>query len=136
MPFVQSLSYQPYKTNLVSLRIKVFQSTIIEYMADGAKQREEQIMDFWAENDIVKKALAPRKKLEKFYFLDGPPYATGAIHIGTAQNKILKDFYIRTFRMFGFDVWNQPGYDTHGVPIENKVEKKLGFTSKKDIEKI
>jgi len=104
-------------------------------MADGAKQREEQIMDFWAENDIVKKALAPRKKLEKFYFLDGPPYATGAIHIGTAQNKILKDFYIRTFRMFGFDVWNQPGYDTHGVPIENKVEKKLGFTSKKDIEK-
>jgi isoleucyl-tRNA synthetase len=46
------------------------------------------------------------------------------------MNKVLKDFYLRFFRMHGFDVWDQPGYDTHGVPIENKVEKLLGFKSK------
>lgn len=55
--------------------------------------------------------------------------------MGTALNKILKDSYIRFFRMSGFKVWDQPGYDTHGLPIENKVEQMLNFKSKSDIEK-
>ncbi len=99
------------------------------------QQIEEQIFDFWKKNKIYEKAKALRKNAKKFYFLDGPPYATGSIHMGTAMNKIIKDFYIRFFRMLGYNVWDQPGYDTHGVPIENKIEQKFGFKTKKDIEK-
>jgi|GEM_PF-153265 len=99
------------------------------------KEIEEKIFQFWEKNKIYEKAKAQRKKARKFYFLDGPPYATGSIHVGTAMNKVIKDCYLRFFRMFGFNVWDQPGYDTHGVPIENKIEKELGFKSKKDIEK-
>ena len=99
-------------------------------------QREQEVQDFWAKNDSYAKAKALRAKGQKFYFLDGPPYATGAIHMGTAWNKVLKDAYIRYFRMSGFNVRDQPGYDTHGMPIENKVEKELGLTSKPDIEKL
>ena len=66
--------------------------------------------------------------------MDGPPYATGYIHLGTAWNKVLKDSFLRYKRMKGFDVWSQPGYDTHGLPIEMAVEKKLGLKGKKEIE--
>lgn len=98
---------------------------------------EEQIAKFWSEKKIYEKTKQLRKKQKapKFFFLDGPPYATGKIHVGTALNKVLKDCHIRFIRMRGFDCWDQPGYDTHGVPIENKVEKKLGFKEKQDIEK-
>ncbi len=99
------------------------------------KEIEQKVIEFWEKNNIPKKALEMRKGNKKFFFMDGPPYATGYIHMGTAWNKILKDFYMRSFRMFGFDVWAQPGYDTHGLPIENKVETKLGFKQKQDIEK-
>ncbi|MEM5766299.1 MAG: isoleucine--tRNA ligase [Candidatus Aenigmatarchaeota archaeon] len=98
------------------------------------KEQEEKIMKFWKKNKVYDKVKAQRKNARKFYFLDGPPYATGSIHVGTAMNKVIKDCYLRFFRMFGFNVWGQPGYDTHGVPIENKIEKELGFKSKKDIE--
>ncbi len=98
-------------------------------------EREVDTLKFWEEKKIYQKAKLKNKNGKKFFFLDGPPYATGNIHMGTALNKILKDFYIRFFRMQGFNVWDQPGYDTHGLPIENKVEKKLGFKTKKDIEK-
>lgn len=101
---------------------------------NSAKDYEKEIMAYWEKNRIYEKVKESAKNGRKFYFLDGPPYATGYIHIGTAMNKIIKDFYIRYFRMLGYDVWDQPGYDTHGVPIEHKIEKKLGFTSKKDIE--
>ena len=102
---------------------------------NSPQESEEQILDFWKKKKIYEKAVEKRKNAKKFYFIDGPPYATGYIHMGTAMNKILKDFYIRFFRMYGFKAWNQPGYDTHGVPIENKVEQKLGFKEKQDIEK-
>lgn len=98
------------------------------------QQIEEQIMQFWKKNKIYEKVKVLRKNAKKFYFLDGPPYATGSIHMGTAMNKIIKDFYIRFFRMLGYNVWDQPGYDTHGVPIENKIEQKFGFKTKKVIE--
>jgi isoleucyl-tRNA synthetase len=99
------------------------------------KQAEEKILQFWREKKVYEKTKKLSKNKKKFYFLDGPPYATGSIHMGTAFNKILKDCYIRFFRMFGFNVWDQPGYDTHGVPIENKVEQLLNFKAKQDIEK-
>lgn len=66
--------------------------------------------------------------------MDGPPYASGHIHMGTALNKVLKDIAMRMKRMQGFEVHDQPGYDTHGLPIENKVEAKLDFKNKKQIE--
>jgi len=96
---------------------------------------DQKIKKYWKEKDIAKKTIRSRKGEKKFFFLDGPPYASGDIHMGTALNKIIKDYYIRYYRMRGFDVWCQPGYDCHGLPIENKVEKKLGLKSKQDIEK-
>lgn len=96
---------------------------------------ESKIAAFWKKNRIYEKAKALRRGGKRFYFLDGPPYATGHIHVGTAFNKILKDMYIRFWRMLGFDVWDRPGYDTHGLPIENKVEQQLKFKSKSQIEK-
>ncbi len=100
----------------------------------SVKEQEEQIQKFWSDNNISKKTLEKNKGKKKFYFLDGPPYATGYIHLGTAWNKILKDSFLRYKRMKGLNVWSQPGYDTHGLPIENKVEKKLELKTKQDIE--
>ncbi len=97
------------------------------------KSQEEEIKRFWESHNIYSKL---SKKGKKFYFLDGPPYATGNIHMGTAWNKILKDVYIRFWRVTGLNVWDQPGYDTHGLPIENKVEKDSQIKSKSDIERL
>ncbi|RLG70728.1 MAG: isoleucine--tRNA ligase [Candidatus Iainarchaeum archaeon] len=98
-------------------------------------QREEEVRKFWKENKIMEKARRKNVNAEKkFYFMDGPPYATGHIHMGTALNKILKDIAMRYYRLKGYDVFDRPGYDTHGLPIEHKVEQLLGFKSKKDIE--
>ena len=95
---------------------------------------EEDVAKFWKANRIYEKAKRLRRGKKPFYFIDGPPYATGSIHMGTAWNKIIKDIYIRFWRMRGFNTWDQPGYDTHGTPIELQVEKELKFRSKKDIE--
>jgi len=95
---------------------------------------EEKVISRWKKEDVPGRARRRRKGAKPFFFMDGPPYATGSIHMGTAWNKIIKDVYLRFFRMRGFDAWDQPGYDTHGTPIETKVEKELGFRSKKDIE--
>ncbi|MEK6959263.1 MAG: isoleucine--tRNA ligase, partial [archaeon] len=98
-------------------------------------EQENGVRKFW-DTSSVKKKVRDKTKLgkQKFYFMDGPPYATGHIHMGTALNKIMKDCAIRSQRMQGKRVFDRPGYDTHGVPIESKVEKKLGFKTKKDIE--
>ncbi|MCX6820915.1 MAG: class I tRNA ligase family protein [Candidatus Aenigmarchaeota archaeon] len=104
-------------------------------MDASPKEMEERVTEFWRASKIYEKAKRNRSGAKKWFWLDGPPYATGSIHVGTAMNKVLKDFYIRFYRMYGFDVWDQPGYDTHGVPIENKVEKLLGFKTKSDIER-
>jgi len=96
---------------------------------------EDSVKENWSENNTRRKALKKNKDDgEIFYFLDGPPYATGSMHMGTAMGKILKDYFIRFHRMNGYYVHAQPGYDTHGLPIENKVEEQEGFTSKQDIE--
>ncbi len=99
------------------------------------KQKEDAVKQFWIEKKIYQKAKkAGAKNKRTFYFMDGPPYATGYIHMGTALNKILKDVSIRSKRMQACDVFDRAGYDTHGVPIESKVEQKLGFRTKQDIE--
>jgi isoleucyl-tRNA synthetase len=97
---------------------------------------EESILKFWEENDIYKKVknrYTPNSRKEIFYFLDGPPYVTGDLHPGQIWVKSLKDAILRYKRFFCY-VHDRPGYDTHGLPIEVKVEKKLGIKNKKEIE--
>jgi len=96
---------------------------------------EEKVLKWWYEDGILRKFLSWRKNKPKFWILDGPPYVTGHIHLGTAWNKILKDVCIRYYTMKGYYTKAQPGFDCHGLPIEVLMEKKLGFKTKKDIEK-
>lgn len=97
------------------------------------KDVESEIFRFWENNEIYKKV--KKKGGRKFYFVDGPPYTTGRIHLGTAWNKVLKDTILRYKRMKGFSPTDTPGWDMHGLPIEVKVEQELGFRNKRDIER-
>ncbi|WP_406669920.1 isoleucine--tRNA ligase [Methanolobus sp. ZRKC4] len=96
---------------------------------------EKKVHDFWTEVDAYSKVRERRKGGKRFFFVDGPPYTTGHIHLGTAWNKIIKDSILRYRSMNGYDILDRAGWDMHGLPIEVKVEGVLGFTSKKDIEK-
>jgi isoleucyl-tRNA synthetase len=80
----------------------------------------------WAEIDLYALIRQARAGAEKFILHDGPPYANADIHLGTAMNKILKDFIVKSRTMMGFDAPYVPGYDCHGLPIELYVERKLG----------
>ncbi len=102
-------------------------------MLYNPKEVEEKILKKWEEEETYKKVRERGK--EKFYFCDGPPYASGFLHLGQTLNYSLKDSWIRVLRLKGYKVFDRQGYDTHGTPIEVKVEKALGFTSKKDIER-
>ncbi|NLA38393.1 MAG: isoleucine--tRNA ligase, partial [Methanomicrobiales archaeon] len=95
---------------------------------------ETAVQDYWEREDTYARVKALRKVGKPFFFVDGPPYTTGHIHLGTAWNKIIKDVILRYHRMRGADVIDRAGYDMHGLPIEVKVEHQLGFASKKDIE--
>jgi len=97
------------------------------------KEIEQEILDFWKKKNIYEKSKTLNISRKKFYFLDGPPYTSGRIHIGTAWNKALKDAFLRYKRMRGFNVWDRAGYDMHGLPTELKVEKKNGIKSKEEI---
>lgn len=98
------------------------------------RELEERVQKEWKEGSIYEKSVDLMKDREKYYFLDGPPYASGAIHLGTAWNKVLKDSIVRYLIMNGKNVRRQPGWDCHGLPIEVMVEKKLGIKNKKEIE--
>lgn len=94
---------------------------------------EPEIMKFWEKNDIYGKAKAKNKGKKQWYFLDGPPYTSGKMHLGLAWNKSLKDCVLRYKRMKGLDVWDRAGYDMHGLPTELGVQKKFKIKSKEDI---
>ena len=94
---------------------------------------EEGILSFWKKNRIYEKAKEAGKKGKEFYFLDGPPYTSGKVHIGTAWNKSLKDSLLRFKRMQGLNVWDRAGYDMHGLPTEHATQKKLGIKTKEEI---
>ena len=100
-----------------------------------AKSLEQEVHAFWDEIDAYSRVREQRTGGRKFFFVDGPPYTTGRIHLGTAWNKIIKDSILRYKSMNGFHVLDRAGWDMHGLPIEVKVEGVLGFKSKKDIEK-
>ncbi len=93
-------------------------------------QGEPARLKKWKEMGLYEKVVQARKGREKFILHDGPPYANADIHIGTALNKILKDFVVKTRSMMGYDSPYVPGYDCHGLPIETIVEKKLAEKGK------
>jgi len=95
-------------------------------------RKEPEILKFWEDLDIYNKIIDKNKENELFILHDGPPYANGNIHLGHALNKILKDFIVKTNSMLGFNSPYVPGWDCHGLPIEIKVDKKLG-SKKKDM---
>jgi isoleucyl-tRNA synthetase len=87
---------------------------------------EPEALARWAAMDLYGKVRARRKGARRFVLHDGPPYANGNIHMGTALNKILKDFVVKSRSMAGFDAPYVPGYDCHGLPIELQVDRELG----------
>jgi isoleucyl-tRNA synthetase len=99
-----------------------------------ANEVEDGVQNFWRTRRIYEQTKALRAGDPPFFFVDGPPYTTGYIHLGTAWNKCLKDSILRYHRMHGRHIIERAGYDMHGLPIEVQVEHKLGFVSKKDIE--
>ncbi|MDL2246564.1 isoleucine--tRNA ligase [Methanobrevibacter sp. OttesenSCG-928-K11] len=98
------------------------------------KEIEKKVQNFWSEEKIYSKVNELRKDGPKYSFLDGPPYCSGNIHLGTAWNKIIKDSHLRFKSMSGFNLRRQAGWDMHGLPIEHKVEELMGIKSKQEIE--
>ncbi|WP_305556733.1 isoleucine--tRNA ligase [Methanobrevibacter sp. V74] len=97
---------------------------------------EKKVQKFWKEEETFAKVNELREKGPRYSFLDGPPYCSGKIHLGTAWNKIIKDSYLRFKSMNGFNLRRQAGWDMHGLPIENKVEHLMNIQSKQEIEEI
>jgi isoleucyl-tRNA synthetase len=89
-------------------------------------QKEPELIKKWDDTGLYKKIQKKREKSPLFVLHDGPPYANGSIHLGTAMNKILKDFVVKTKTMQGFRSPYLPGWDCHGLPIEIKVDQLLG----------
>src|SRR5687767_2259802 len=87
---------------------------------------EPEALARWAAMDLYGEIRKARTGRPKFVLHDGPPYANGQIHLGTALNKVLKDFVVKSRSMAGFDAPYVPGYDCHGLPIELKVDRELG----------
>ncbi len=96
-------------------------------------QREEKTLRFWKEKNIFKKTLDATLGKPEYVFYDGPPFATGLPHYGHLVPSVFKDVIPRYKTMRGYHVPRRWGWDCHGLPIENIVEKELGFSSKKDI---
>ncbi|NBU89369.1 MAG: isoleucine--tRNA ligase, partial [Betaproteobacteria bacterium] len=95
-------------------------------MRGDLPKREPGWVKDWEDQGIYKKLRAARCNAPKFILHDGPPYANNAIHIGHAVNKILKDMIVKARQLAGFDAQYVPGWDCHGLPIENAIEKKFG----------
>ncbi|MRR12248.1 isoleucine--tRNA ligase, partial [bacterium] len=95
-------------------------------MRANLSQREPDWLRFWDEIDIYRRSLEHNAGGETFILHDGPPYANGHIHMGTAYNKVLKDLIVKYKSMRGYVAPYVPGWDCHGQPIEHQVEKNLG----------
>ncbi len=96
-------------------------------MRGNLPQREPDIIRFWEEQDIYHKVQRKNEGRPKFILHDGPPYANGHIHLGHTLNKVLKDIVVKFYSMAGYDAPYVPGWDTHGLPIEQQAIKNLGI---------
>jgi isoleucyl-tRNA synthetase len=95
-------------------------------MKANLPQNEPKMLERWAQMGIYQRIREARKGAPRYILHDGPPYTSGPIHLGTALNKCLKDFIVKSKTMSGFDAPYVPGWDCHGLPIEIKVDKELG----------
>ena len=100
-------------------------------MRGNLPQKEPAMLQHWNDIDIYGKIREKSKGKPKFILHDGPPYANGDIHLGHALNKVLKDIIIKYKTMTGYDAPYVPGWDTHGLPIEQKAIKDLGLNRDK-----
>ena len=98
-------------------------------------EQEKKIEAFWQEEHIFEKSIDSRKKGTPYVFYDGPPTANGKPHIGHVLTRVIKDMIPRYRTMKGYMVPRKAGWDTHGLPVELEVEKKLGLDGKDQIEK-
>ena len=101
-------------------------------MRGDLPKREPLWVKQWEEQGVYKKLRAARCGAAKFVLHDGPPYANGQIHMGHAVNKILKDMIVKARQLEGLDAAYIPGWDCHGLPIENAIEKKFGRNLARD----
>ena len=95
--------------------------------------REEEILAFWKDQRVFERSLEKHAPRGEFIFYDGPPFATGLPHHGSLLSSVIKDVIPRYKTMRGYRVPRRWGWDCHGLPIENMVEKKLNLKTKKDI---
>ena len=103
-------------------------------MSDYNPQRiEKEIKEKWRQNNTKKKVRKTTEGNEQFFMIDGPPYLNGEPHVGHMQGKVLKDVMLRFKQMQGYDVWDQAGFDTHGLPNELATEEELGIEDKNEI---
>ena len=96
-------------------------------MRAGLPQKEPVMLEKWESDGLYKKLIAKNEGKPTYILHDGPPYANGDIHLGTALNKVLKDIIVKYKNMAGFCSNYVPGWDTHGLPIELKAMKKAGI---------
>ena len=94
---------------------------------------EEEILDFWQKENIFKKSLESRESSTAYVFYDGPPFATGLPHYAHFVPGLLKDIVPRYKTMKGYHVDRRWGWDCHGLPVENEMEKELNLSTKKDV---
>ena len=95
-------------------------------MRAGLPKKEPKMLEDWEQNHVYEQMIKNNEGKPQYILHDGPPYANGNIHMGTALNKIIKDIIIRYKNMSGFQAPYVPGYDTHGLPIELKALSSLG----------
>ena len=94
---------------------------------------EEEVSKFWQKNNVKQKVRQSTEGNEPFFLIDGPPYLNGSPHVGHMQGKVLKDVMLRFKQMQGYDVHDQAGFDTHGLPNELATEEEMGIEDKNEI---
>ncbi len=100
----------------------------------NSSQNEDEVLKYWDEHQCFEKSVSERPEDKPYHFYDGPPFATGLPHYGHIVASLIKDVVPRYWTMRGFRVERRWGWDCHGLPIENIIEKELNLNSKKDIE--
>ncbi|HEV8145881.1 MAG TPA: class I tRNA ligase family protein, partial [Bryobacteraceae bacterium] len=114
------------KTNPIDLKKTIHLPRTDFPMKASLAQLEPKLLARWEETKVYQQIRATRAGRPLYVLHDGPPYANGAVHLGTAFNKIVKDFIVKVKTMEGYDSPYVPGWDCHGLPIENNIDKQLG----------
>ena len=103
-------------------------------LQNGFVGMENDVAKMWKDKDIIKKSLNGNQGKRYFTFYDGPPTANGKPHVGHIETRVMKDLIPRYKVMKGYRVIRKAGWDTHGLPVELEIEKKLGISGKQQIE--